>query len=172
MTQDESFAKLVQSISTSKSNKAKDTGIKKSLKGTKQSFTVGDITFSSSSDESDQANKKRKLTDDRIPDTQTMVGQQQKLDLSPLQMENVLKVNRKGRDRLSLKRKARDAVGHSSYCEINTSSENDFVDSNKDITNDALLSSQLLEEDMNSESQLHTAVSAGNTKKFKPCCIV
>ena len=99
-------------------------GIKKSLKGKKRSSTVGDITFSSSSDESDQANKKRKLTDDRIPDTQTMVGQLQKLDLSPAQMENVLKANRKGRDRLSLKRKAHDAVGHH---EINTSSKNDFI---------------------------------------------
>ena len=55
-------------------------GIKKSIKGKKCSSTVGGITFSSSSDDSDQAKKKRKLTDDRIPNTQTMVQQLQKLD--------------------------------------------------------------------------------------------
>ena len=70
-------------------------GIKKSVKGKKQSSTVGNITFTSSSDECDQANKKKKVTDDRMPDTQTMVGQLQKLDLSSSQMENVLKANRK-----------------------------------------------------------------------------
>ena len=123
MTQDGSLANLVPSISTStsKSKKAKDTGIKKSIKGKKHSSTVGGITFSSSSDDSDQAKKKRKLTDDRIPDTQTMVQQLQKLNLSLSQMENVLKANRKGRHRLSLK-KACDSVGHSSYHEINMSS--------------------------------------------------
>ena len=96
---------LVPSISTSKSKKAKDIGIKKSIKGKKCSSTVGDITFTGSIDDSDQVSKKRKLTDDRIPDTQTMVQQLQKLDLSPSQMENVLKANRKGRYRLLLKMK-------------------------------------------------------------------
>ena len=95
MTQDESLGKLVQSISVSKSKKTKDTGIKKSFKGKKQSSTVGNITFTSSSDECDQPNKKKKVTNDRIPDTQTMVRQLQKLDLSPSQMENVLMANRK-----------------------------------------------------------------------------
>ena len=77
-----SLANLVLLISTSmsKSKKAKDMGIKKSIKGKKCSSTVGGITFSSSSDDSDQAKKKRKLTDDRIPNTQTMVQQLQKLD--------------------------------------------------------------------------------------------
>ena len=79
MTQDESLGKLVQSISTSKSKKTKDMGIKKSLKGKKlSSSTVGNITFTSSSDECDQVNNKKKVTDDRITDTQTMVGQLQK----------------------------------------------------------------------------------------------
>ena len=71
MTQDESLGKLVQF--TSKSKKTKDTGNKKSLKGKKRSSTVGDTTFTSSSDECDKANKKKEVTDDRIPDTQTMV---------------------------------------------------------------------------------------------------
>ena len=60
---------------------------------------------------------------------------------------------------MSLKRKAHDAVGHSSYHEINTSSKNDFVDSDTDITNETHLALQLVEEDMNSESKLHTAAS-------------
>ena len=107
---------------------------------------------------------KKKVTDDRIPDTQTMVGQLQKLDLSPSQMENVLKANRKGRGKLSLKRKGCDAVGHSSYHEINMSSKNDFVDSDKDITNETHLALQLVEEDVNSEIQLHTAASLQETE--------
>ena len=74
MTQDESLSKLVQSIPTSKSKKTKDTGIKKSLKVKKQSSTVGNITFTSSSDECDLPNKKKKVTDDRIPDTQPWSG--------------------------------------------------------------------------------------------------
>ena len=94
-----------------------------------------------------------------------MVQQLQKLDLSPSQMENVLKANRKGRHRLLLKRKAGDSVGHSSYPEINTSSKNDFIDSDKDSTNDTLLALQLLKEDMNSQSQLHTAVSLQETER-------
>ena len=80
-------------------------------------------------------------------------------------MENVLKADRKGRRRLSLKRKAHDSIGHSSYPEINTSSENDFVCSNKDSTNDTLLALQLLQEDMNSEIQLHTAASLQETER-------
>ena len=132
-------------------------GIKKSLNGKKQSSsTVGNITFTSSSDECDQANNKKKLTDDRIPDTQTTVGQLQKLYLSLSQMENVLKANRKERGKLSLKRKDCDAVGHSSYHEISVSSENDFIDSDMDITNEIHLALQLVEEDVNSESKLHT----------------
>ena len=96
----------------SKSKKAKDTGIKKSIKGKKRSSTVGGITFSSLSslsDDSDQVNKRRKLTDDRTPDTQSMVQQLQKLDLSLSQMENVLKANRKERHSL-LKRKTHDSI--------------------------------------------------------------
>ena len=85
-----------------------------------------------------------------------MVEQQQKLDLSPSQMENVLKANRKGRHRLLLKRKARDSVGHSSY---------HVIDSDKDSTNDTLLALQLLEEDVNSESQLYTAASLHETEE-------
>ena len=123
------------------------------------------MTFTSSSDDSDQASKKRKLTNNRIPDTQTMVQQLQKLDLSPSQMENGLKANRNGRHRLSLKRKACDTVGHSSYREINTSSKNDFIDSDKDSTNDTLLALQLLKEELNSESQLHTAASLQETER-------
>ena len=94
-----------------------------------------------------------------------MVRQLQKLDLSPSQMENVLKANRKGKDRFSLKKKVHVAVGHSSYQETNMSSKNDFVDSDKDITNDTLVALQLLEEDMKSESQLHTAASLQETEK-------
>ena len=43
--------------------------------------------------------------------------------------------------------------------------ENDFVDSDKDNTNDTLLALQLLQEDMNSESQLHTAASLQETER-------
>ena len=60
---------------------------------------------------------------------------------------------------MTLKRKTRDAVGHSSYCEINMSTENDFVDSNMDNTNETCLALQLVEEDVNSECKLHTAAS-------------
>ena len=66
---------------------------------------------------------KEKVNDDRIPDTQTMVGQLQKLDLSLSQLECVLKANRKARGKLSFKRKGHHAVGHSSYHEISTSSK-------------------------------------------------
>ena len=84
-------------------------------------------------------------------------------------MENVLKANRKVRHRLLLKRKAHDSAGHCSYREINTSSENNFVDSDKDSIDDTLLALQLLEEDVNSESQLHTAASLQETgKKLNP----
>ena len=163
MTQDESLANLVLLISMSKSKKAKDMGIKKSIKANKQSSTVGDVTFTGSSDDSDQMSKKRKLTDDRIPDTQTMVQQLQKLDLSPSQIENAPKANRKGRNRLLLK---------SSYPEINMRSENDFIDSNKDSTNDTLLALKLLQEDVKSESQLHTAASLQETEgKLNPAAL-
>ena len=85
-------------------------------------------------------------------------------------MENVLKANRKGR--LSLKRRGRDTVGHSSYHEISTSSENDFVDSNRDITNETHLALQLVEEDMNSESKLHTGASLQETEgKLNPAAL-
>ena len=130
--QDESVGQLYQSISMSKSKKTKDIGIK--------------------------PNKKKKVTDDRIPDAQTMVGQLQKLDLSPSQLENVLKANRKARGKLSLKRKGHHALGDSSYCEISTSSKNDFVDSDTDMSNETHLSLQSVE-DVNSGSKLHTCAS-------------
>ena len=126
-------------------------------------------------DESDKPNKKKKVTDDRILDTQTMVGQLQKLDLSPSQLENVLKANRKIRGKLSLKRKGHHALGHSTYHEINTSSENYFVDSNRDMSNETHLSLQSVEEDMNSESKLHAGASLQetegklNTAKYSSC---
>ena len=65
---------------------------------------------------------------------------------------------------MSLKRKGCDAVGHSSYHEINMSSKNDFVDSDVDITNETCLALQLVEEDMNSESKLHTGASLQKTE--------
>ena len=95
-----------------------------------------------------------------------MVGQLQKLDSSPSQMENVLKANRKARGKFLLKRKGHDAVGHSSYHEINMSSKNDFVDSDKDFTNETHLALKLVEEDTNSENQLHTAASLQKQNKI------
>ena len=164
MRQDESVGQLFQSISTSKSKKTKDASIKKSLKVKKQSSTVGDITFTSSSDESDKPNKKKKVNDDKIPDTQTMVGQLQKLDFSPSQLENVLKANRKVRGKLSLKRKGHHDLGHSSYHKISMSSKNDFVDSDRVMSNETCLSLQLIEEDVNSGSKLHTCASLQETE--------
>ena len=76
--------------------------------------------------------KKRKVSDDRIPDTQTMVRQLKTLDLSPSQMEHVLRANRKGRQgksRLSLHRKAHKYAQSSTYCEIHSSSENESLGS-------------------------------------------
>ena len=79
-------------------------------------------------------------------------------------MKNVLEANRKARGKLLLKRKACDAVEYSSYHEINTSSENDFVASDTDITNETHLALQLVEEDMNSEKKLHTVASLQETE--------
>ena len=70
-------------------------------------------------------------------------------------MENVLTANRKGRQgksRLSLHRKSHQYAESSTYCEINSSSENDILGSDKET--------QALEEDMNRESQLHTTASS------------
>ena len=136
MTQGDTLAKIDTSMSTSKPKKSKETGSKKISKAKKHTLTVEDIFFSTSSDDSDHMIKKRKITDDRIPDTQTMVTQLQKLDLSPSQMENVLMANRKGRQgksRLSLHRKSRQYAESSTYCEINSSSENDILGSDKEM---------------------------------------
>ena len=85
-------------------------------------------------------------------------------------MENVLKANRKGRS--SLKRRGCDAVGHSSYNEISMSSENDFVDSDRDITNETRLALQLVEDDVNSESKLYTSASLQETEgKLNPAVL-
>ena len=84
-------------MSTSKLKKCKETTSKKISTEKKHTSRVGDISFSTSSNDSDHMINKRKISDDRIPDTQTLVGQLQKLDLSPSQMEHVLRANRKGR---------------------------------------------------------------------------
>ena len=97
MTQGDTLAKIDMLMSISKPRKSKETGSKKISKAKKCTSTVGDISFSTSFDDSDQTIKNRKITDDRITDTQTMVRQLQKLDLSPSQMANVLMANRKGR---------------------------------------------------------------------------
>ena len=81
MTQGDTLAKIDMSMSTSKLKKSKETGSKKISKVKKHTSTLGDISFSTSSDDSDHTIKKRKITDDKIPDTQTMVTQLQKLDL-------------------------------------------------------------------------------------------
>ena len=81
MTQGDTLAKIDMSMSMSKPKKSKETGSKKISKAKKHTSTVGDISFSTSSDDSDHTIKKRKITDDRIPDTQTMVRQLKKLDL-------------------------------------------------------------------------------------------
>ena len=93
-----------------------------------------------------------------------MVGQLQKFDLSLSQLKNVLKANRKARRNLSLKRKGHHALGHISYCEISISSENDFVDSDVDMSNETHLSLQSVEEDVNSGSKLHTCASLQQTE--------
>ena len=96
-------------MSMSKLKKFKEITSKKNSTGKKCTSRVGDISFSTSSDDSDHMMKKRKISDDRIPDTQTMVRQLKTLDLSPSQMEHVLRANRKGRQgksRLSLHKKA------------------------------------------------------------------
>ena len=154
-TQGDTLAKIDMSMSTSNQKKSKETGRKKISKAKKHTSTVGDISFSTSFDDSDHTTTKRKITDDRIPDTQTVVRQLKKLDLSPSQMENVLTANRKGRQgkrRLSLHRKANQYAESSTYCEISSSSENDILGSDKET--------QPLEEDVNRESQLHTIASS------------
>ena len=78
-------------MSTSKLKKSKETTSKKISTAKKHTLRVGDISFSTSSDDSDHMIKKRKISDDRIPDTQTMVRQLTKFDLSPSQMEHVLR---------------------------------------------------------------------------------
>ena len=84
-----------------------------------------------------------------------MVRQLQKLDLSPSQMEHVLRANRKGRQgksRLSLHRKAHQYAGSSTYCEIGSSSENEILGSDQEM--------QPREEDVYTESKLHTTASS------------
>ena len=76
----------------------------------------------------------------------------------------MLKANRKARGKFSLKRKCHHALGHSSYREISMSSKNDFVDSDRGMSNETCLSLQLVEEDMNSESKLHTGASLQETE--------
>ena len=108
MTQVDTLPNVDTSMSTSKLKKSKETTSKKISTAKKHTLRVGDISFNTSSDDSDHMIKKRKVSDDRIPDTQTMVRQLTKFDLSPSQMEHVLRDNRKGRQgksRLSLHRK-------------------------------------------------------------------
>ena len=69
MTQGDTLAKIDMSTSTSKPKKSKETGSKKFSKVKKHTSTVGDISFSTSSDDSDHSIKKRKITGDRILDT-------------------------------------------------------------------------------------------------------
>ena len=107
MTQVYTLPDVDTSMSMSKVKKSKETTSKKNSTGKKRTSRVGDISFSSSSDNSDHM-MKRKVSDDRIPDTQTMVRQLKTLDPSPSQMKHVLRDNRKGRQgksRLSLHRK-------------------------------------------------------------------
>ena len=142
-------------MSTSKLKKSKETTSKKNSTGKKHTLRLGDIYFSTSSNDSDHMMKKRKISDDRIPDTQTMVRQLKTLDLSPSQMEHVLRANRKGRQgksRLSLHRKAHKYARSSIYCEIGSSSENESLGSNKEM--------QPCEEDVFTESKLHTTASS------------
>ena len=108
MTQVGTLPNVDTSMSTSKLKKSKETTSKKISTAKKHTLRVGDISFSTSSDDSDHMIKKRKISDDRIPDTQTMVRQLTKFDLSPSQMEHVLRAKRKGKQgksRLSLHRK-------------------------------------------------------------------
>ena len=156
MTQVDTLPNVGMSMSTSKLKKSKETTSKKISTAKKHTSRVGDISFSTSSDDSDHMSKKRKISDDRIPNTQTIVGQLQKLDLSPSQMEHVLRANRKGRQgksRLSLHRKAHQCAGSSTYCEIGSSSENDILGSDQEM--------QPHEEDLYTERKLHTAASSG-----------
>ena len=96
MTQVDTLPSVDTFMSMSKLKKSKETTSKKNSTGKKRTSRVGDISFSTSFDDSDHMTKKRKISDDRIPDTQTMVRQLKKLDLSPSQMEHVLRANRKG----------------------------------------------------------------------------
>ena len=155
MTQVDTLPNVDTSMSTSKLKKSKETTSKKNSTGKKRTLRVGDISFSASSDDSDHMMKKRKISDDRIPDTQTMVRQLKTLDLSPSQMEHVLRANRKGRQgksRLSLHRKAHKYAQSSTYCEISSSSENESLSSNKEM--------QPREEDVFTDSKLHTTASS------------
>ena len=109
MTQVDTLPNVDTSMSTSKVKKSKETTSKKNSTGKKRTSRVGEMSFGTSSDDSDHMMKKRKTSDDRIPDKQTMVRQLKQLDLSPSQMEHVLRGNRKrrqGKSRLSLHRKA------------------------------------------------------------------
>ena len=70
-------------------------------------------------------------------------------------MEHVLRANRKGRQgksRLSLHRKAHQYAGSITYCEISSSSENDILGSDQET--------QPCEEDLYTESKLHTTASS------------
>ena len=135
MTQVYTLPNVDTSMSTSKLKKSKETTSKKNSTGKKRTSRVGDISFSTSSDDSDHMMKKRKISDDRIPDTQTMVRQLKTLDLSPSQMEHVLRADRKGRQgksRLSLHRKAHKYAQSRTYCEIGSSSENESLGIDKE----------------------------------------
>ena len=146
-------------------------GIKKSSK-----FSGGNISFTSLSDEGgEQATKKIKASDHtRIPDTQTIKGQLEKLGLTESQQSIVIQANRRGH--LSLKWKAAEKA-KTSYHEGSTSEEdllcNDSsvlaVDISDETENhllqgdtagnsdqDVLLGS--VHEDVNSEWQLHTSM--------------
>ena len=78
MTQVETLPNVDTSMSMSKLKKSKETTSKKISTAKKCTSRVGDISFSTSSDDSDHKIKKRKISDDRIPDTQTMAWQLQK----------------------------------------------------------------------------------------------
>ena len=72
MTQVDTLPTVDASI---KLKKSKETTSKKISTAKKHTLRVGDISLSTSSNDSDHMIKKRKISDDRIPDTQTMVRQ-------------------------------------------------------------------------------------------------
>ena len=80
MTQVDTLPTVDTSMSTSKLKKSKETTSKKISTAKKHALRVGDISLSTSSDDSDHIIKKTKISDDRIPDTKTMVRQLKKWD--------------------------------------------------------------------------------------------